>query len=1390
VQPITTSFLGRILESDTIETPIPGIRIVFLGKDDANNPTGCSGSTSSDAAGNFLFSNLPAACTGRQLVWYNGSTSTDGELYAGVNLAYTIISGQATGPEMVHLPRIDNAETVQVHQNWPSDQVFTYQTIPGITVTVYANTTFTLPDGTTPDPFPFTAVEVPVDRLPDQPVDGAGTLRAFIVAFQPDDTVANQPVSVNWPNYLNTPPGVNMELDTLDPVAGMLIKYGTGTVAGDGSQIIPDLDPAHPGHRYGIQHFDWHGPMAPTPNAENPSPDPHNPKKGDPVDTASGLLVLNNVDIAFGGARGQVSIVRTYRTLSGTPGPFGVGTNHNYGYQLNTFSFIQGQGFISLIMPDGNQFQFVQQQPGGPLINTSIPSLQGAVMTNLSSGSYVLRWKDGTTFNFQSPATGGRVAYLNSIVDRNGNTTTLVRGNTADPSQITQITDPVGRSLALTYDNFDRITSMVDPIGRAVSYTYNSQGSLATVTDPAGGITTYAYDSANRITDITDARGILFLHNDYDGNGKVIRQTAADGGVTQFAYTLLNPNASVSFSSGTGGTGGGGGSLVLGGATTINTSPVLLTLVTDPLGNATTYHFNAQGFLIDVTDALGQKTVYNRDPGTNQVLSVTDPLNRTTAYTYDSAGNVLTTTRLAGTPNAASTSVTYDSVFNEVTSITNALNQMTTMSYDPTGNPTSIVDPLKHSITFTYDPQGELLTAGDNLGNKTQYGYANGSISTIKDPLGNLTTLTSDAVGRLLSATTPLGQTTVYSYDPLNRLLTDTNPVGGTTTFVHDANGNLLSVTDPLGHSISYSYDSMDRLATMTDGLSRVQTLKYDLAGNISQMIDRRGQTATFSYDALNRRSKSSFGVSGSTAESTLTYAYDAAGRVIRIDDSSSGIITDAFDGLDNLISEVSSQGSISYTYDLLSRKSSMTANGQARISYTYDNANRLIQIAQGSAVIGLTYDSANRRNSIMLPNGVTEGYTYDLKSEITGINYTLGLSTIGNVSYSYDSAGHTIQVGGSLATTVLPQAVNATTYDAANELLNWNGTALSYDAAGNVVSDGTNAFTWNARNQLSSINSTQFKYDAFGRRIRNAAGTGFLYDGSNPVIELTGSSVAASLLGGFVDEVYSRTDNSGTVSLIKDAIGSTLAVASSSGNLVTNYSYGPFGNTSTSGLNSGNVFQYTGRENDGNGLYFYRARYYSPAYSRFLSEDPLGINSGDANLYAYVANSPIDHIDPFGTDKKKKGFGDCFKQNEQYYSLAGVFDLVADTDVRDNFGAQVVAGNDVTGLIALFGDSDSDAQESLATGVSIAIDRGADQIGNTLKVGGNVAEGPYIQNLFAWTKTGRLYGGSAGPAKEVLDRGLLGTAGKYLSGWGELKNAIDVGLTGALALDCALGVI
>jgi RHS repeat-associated protein len=78
-------------------------------------------------------------------------------------------------------------------------------------------------------------------------------------------------------------------------------------------------------------------------------------------------------------------------------------------------------------------------------------------------------------------------------------------------------------------------------------------------------------------------------------------------------------------------------------------------------------------------------------------------------------------------------------------------------------------------------------------------------------------------------------------------------------------------------------------------------------------------------------------------------------------------------------------------------------------------------------------------------------------------------------------------------------------------------------------------------------------------------------------------------------------------------------------------YIYEPFGKTTGSGAASTNAFKYTGREDDGTGLYYYRARYYHPSLQRFISEDPIGFAGGDVNLYAYVFNDPVNLIDPSG---------------------------------------------------------------------------------------------------------------------------------------------------------------
>jgi RHS repeat-associated protein len=256
----------------------------------------------------------------------------------------------------------------------------------------------------------------------------------------------------------------------------------------------------------------------------------------------------------------------------------------------------------------------------------------------------------------------------------------------------------------------------------------------------------------------------------------------------------------------------------------------------------------------------------------------------------------------------------------------------------------------------------------------------------------------------------------------------------------------------------------------------------------------------------------------------------------------------------------------------------------------------------------------------------------------LTGINYKKNSSLLGNLIYQYDLLGRRSSVSGGFSRLDHSQPVSSSTYNAANQQLAFGAQNLSYDSNGNLTSDGANTYVWDSRNRLASITgpstNAAFQYDPFGRRTRktvNGVTTDFLYDGPNVVQESSGGSPAANLLTSLsVDEVFIRTDSGGARTFLVDGLGSTLALLDSAGNTLTEYTYDPFGRASTSGSAGANPYQFTGRENDGAGLYYYRSRYYSPNLQRFISEDPIGV-AGGLNVFAYVNNSPTNFRDPSG---------------------------------------------------------------------------------------------------------------------------------------------------------------
>lgn len=78
-----------------------------------------------------------------------------------------------------------------------------------------------------------------------------------------------------------------------------------------------------------------------------------------------------------------------------------------------------------------------------------------------------------------------------------------------------------------------------------------------------------------------------------------------------------------------------------------------------------------------------------------------------------------------------------------------------------------------------------------------------------------------------------------------------------------------------------------------------------------------------------------------------------------------------------------------------------------------------------------------------------------------------------------------------------------------------------------------------------------------------------------------------------------------------------------------------PYGESAT----TTRPFRYTGQRIDPetNGLYYYRARIYSPTLGRFLQIDPIGTRGG-VNLYAYVGNDPLNAADPDGLVASRAG--------------------------------------------------------------------------------------------------------------------------------------------------------
>lgn len=1198
-----------------------------------------SASTYTEADGSFLLAGAPL---GRQTLFVDGRPADDATRHYGqFEVGVTVDGSGSELPYTLYLPRILERDRIQLPSPTTYDMVVTHPDMPGLEVNIPAGTVIRDRQGKIVTELAI--VPTPADRAPyPVPVNFAVYFSLQPGGASVQNVRSDQPqgITLTYPNYGRVPAGQRASFIAYTPDDGWR-AYGAGTVTPDGSQLKAeagvrlttltsgswDMDNRHPGDK-----------------------DPAKPDGaccGDPVDLLSGTLVENVADVVLPDVM-PVSATRTWHSIahSALKDPNAVQDTRAFGSWRGDYDlFINGTwGTISVRLPNGtllSPFNQVKALPGGDgrwEYAGNIASYAGTTIdAKLTSQCdrdnefecYVVNTPDGT--RYYSQPFGG----LYEIRDRFDNRIRIVR----DAGLVTQVISPNGRYLTFTYNSDNNIASVADHTGRTWTYGYHklsfpvgawadggpAPGSatstmylLDTVTYPDQTVTRYTYnesvDSASRSGDvacakpvpgtlesITDRNGTRVMQTTYCGV-RVARQAYADGGVMTFAYEGN------------------------------------VTKVVDPLGNVRRILFDASGYPSSDIRAYGtplaQETSAVRD-GKGLLQSSTDALGRTTRFAYDDRGNVLSVTRLYGTADAVTRRWTWSST-NDLLSSTDELGQLTRFEYTD-GCLTGVVDAKNQRTSMSCNSQGQRIALADPLGHTSITEYLGGDVKSFTDALGRTTILSTDALGRAVSLRSPSGSIVRRYFDSNGHILKSVDGEGKTTSATYDAEGHPLQITTPNGAVMSYAYNPSYHLKMRTDALGQSESWEWDLGGNVRSHTDRMGQVTTYgAVDVLGRLTEVTY-ADGAVVKANT---YDAGNRILQWTDSKDGTTTRAYDGLDRLVREDTSRGTVSYAYDALGRRMSMQASGQPKVIYHHDELNRLTEIVQGGESFIYEYDAASRRISRKSPNNVAASYAYDDAGSLVDIEYKNGSgATLGRMIYKYDADGRIISREGDMASTVSPAPYSQqASFDLNNRGVVSDGKSLVYDKNGDLIDDGVQRYIWDARRRLVSIvKDTQvvssFSYDSRGRRTsRNVRGslTSYLYDGADAV-EMSGDSGKRPVLNGVgVDEHLAMTTESGRRYFITDMQNSTLGMTDESGVLVEAHRYGPYGESDNQAVSS-SPYLYAGREYDGDGLYFYRSRYYKPSRGSFISEDPAGLGGHQINFYAYVGGDPVNHTDAFG---------------------------------------------------------------------------------------------------------------------------------------------------------------